>query len=274
MALAHPAGAGPLEDGNDAYARGNYALAMRHLRVAADRGSVQAQTTLGLMFEQGQGATVNYIEAIKWYRRAVDAGHLPAAVNLALLYSGGGGLPQNLPEAAKWLQVAADRGHAPAQSMLGFAYASGRGVTANLVRAKMWLMLAAAALPPGRERDEAVRIRDSLGEKLSPAQNEEARSLAVLWRPKGAEPPALPPPVLPAVAPAPIAAQPPAPAVQAAPIVLVTPAAVQATQATREPDRVVPEPADDSEPDEAAAEPEPPVERSGATFVDTLDLDP
>src|SRR5262245_28209441 len=188
LALVHPARAGPLEDGNAAYARGDYSLALRHLRVAADRGMAQAQNTIGLMYEQGQGVGVSRAEAAKWYRRAAESGYLPAAVNLALLYSGGGaGVAQDSAEAAKWLQFAAERGHATAQAMLGFAYASGRGVAADPVTAKMWLTLAADRLPLGRERDEAVRLRDSVALKLSAAQIEEARSRVQAWRPKGSE---------------------------------------------------------------------------------------
>ena len=181
-----PASAGPLEDGNAAYARGDFAAALRLLTVAGERGGApQALTTIGMMYEQGQGVRLSATEALKWYRRAADAGYGPAIVNLALIYSGFGGttgIPANLPEAAKWLRVGADLGYAPAQAMLGFAYVNGRGVAADPVEAKKWLTLAAERLPTGRERDEAIRNRDTLAARLSPAQNQAVREAALRWQ--------------------------------------------------------------------------------------------
>lgn len=178
--------AGPLEDGNAAYGRGDFVAAARFYRMGADRGLPAAQTALGLLYETGQGVGSDPREATKWYRRAAESGHVEAMVNLAVLYSD---TAQSIAEGAKWLQVAADLGHAPAQAMLGFTYASGRGVARDLVAARMWLTLAAARLPPGRERDEAIRNRESVALKLTAAQNDEARALAASWRPKGAAAP-------------------------------------------------------------------------------------
>jgi len=73
-AIAGSAVAGPLEDGETAYNRGDYATALRLLRPLADQGNAAAQTKLGLMYENGYGVSQNFAEAVKWYRKAADAG--------------------------------------------------------------------------------------------------------------------------------------------------------------------------------------------------------
>ena len=47
--------AGPLEDANAAYNRGDYATALRLLRPLADQGDASAQYNLGVMYDNGQG---------------------------------------------------------------------------------------------------------------------------------------------------------------------------------------------------------------------------
>jgi hypothetical protein len=53
FALFGAATAGPVEDGKTAYARGDYAAAMRLLRSPAVNGSADAQRDTALMYAQG-----------------------------------------------------------------------------------------------------------------------------------------------------------------------------------------------------------------------------
>src|SRR5271165_6159716 len=62
LALFSSAMAGPLEDGEAAYERGDYSTAERLLRPLAEQGLVDAQVTLGLTYER-EG---------DWTRRAVS----------------------------------------------------------------------------------------------------------------------------------------------------------------------------------------------------------
>jgi len=54
MALAVPVHAGPLEDGNVAYERKDYATALKYWRPLAKRGDATAQYNLGHMYRLGQ----------------------------------------------------------------------------------------------------------------------------------------------------------------------------------------------------------------------------
>ena len=48
----------------------------------------------------------------------------------------------------------------------------------------MWYNLAAARMPPGEDRDVAVKNRDSIVKFMTPAQVAEAQRLAREWKPK------------------------------------------------------------------------------------------
>ncbi len=79
---------------------------------------------------------------------------------------------------------AAEQGHDKAQSNLGLMYQNGRGVPQDYAKAHMWLNLATSKLPPGEERDTAVKNRDIVAKRMTPAQISEAQKLAREWKPK------------------------------------------------------------------------------------------
>ena len=135
-------------DGVAAYWRGDYATALQELKPLAEQGHAEAQTTLGLMYEYGQGVPQDYTEAVKWFRKA------------------------------------AEQGDTGAQHSLGFMYFLGRGVPQDYVQAYTWYTLAASRLPPGSFRDLAVKNRERAAAKMTPAQIAEAQRLAREWKPK------------------------------------------------------------------------------------------
>jgi uncharacterized protein len=59
----------PFEDGQAAYHRGEYAVALQLLRPLADQGYAKAMNVLGVLYQQGQGVTQDYTErTVKAYR--------------------------------------------------------------------------------------------------------------------------------------------------------------------------------------------------------------
>jgi uncharacterized protein len=66
--------AGPLEDGQAAYRRGDYATELALLRPLADQGNAVAQTGLGWMYEYGHGVPQDYAEALVLIARPVYRG--------------------------------------------------------------------------------------------------------------------------------------------------------------------------------------------------------
>jgi peptidoglycan hydrolase-like protein with peptidoglycan-binding domain len=68
----------------------------------------------------------------------------------------------------------------------GDAYIRGHGVPQDYVQAHLWVNLAASRLPSGqrRDEDEAVRLRNFLTARMTPAQLTLAQELARAWQPK------------------------------------------------------------------------------------------
>ena len=48
----------------------------------------------------------------------------------------------------------------------------------------MWFDLAASSFPPGEKLDDAVKNRDIVAERMTPAQISKAQKLAREWKPK------------------------------------------------------------------------------------------
>ncbi len=150
LMLTGGAAAGPYEDGLAAAKRGDYATALRLWRPLAEQGYANAQFNLGFMFRNGQGVPQDYAEAVKWYRLAAEQGYANAQFNLGLMYADGQGVPQDYVQAHMRLNLAASQFSAPGAGHL----------------------------------DRAVRDRDVVASRMTPAQIAEAQRLAREWKPK------------------------------------------------------------------------------------------
>ena len=95
------------------------------------------------------------------------------------MYAKGRGVAQYYAAAMSWCRKAAEQGHDGAQSNLGAMYAQGQGVPQDYVLAHMWFNLAAA-----KGDADAVKNRDRVAAKMTPAQIAEAQKLAREWKPK------------------------------------------------------------------------------------------
>ncbi len=142
---ASSAGADQLQDGMDAYFKGNNTQAISLLRPLAEQGHADAQYHLGVMYQRGQGLKQDYTQAALWYRKA------------------------------------AQQGNTMAQAGLSNLYVTGRGVSQNYVLGYMWINLAAALHPTDERSDKITALRDSIADLLTPAQLTEARILSRDW---------------------------------------------------------------------------------------------
>ena len=176
---AAPAVAGPLEDADAAYDRGDYATALRLWRPLAEQGYANAQFALGIVYANGQGVPQDYAAAVLWFRMAAKQGDDRAQFNLGTMYDKGKGVPQNYATAVSWYREAAEQGHVKAQFNLGTMYDNGEGVPQDYVQAHVWFNLSAA-----QGDANATKSRDIVAAKMTPAQIAEAQRLAREWRPK------------------------------------------------------------------------------------------
>ncbi|MBF0291959.1 MAG: sel1 repeat family protein [Nitrospinae bacterium] len=149
----------------------------------AEQGDVLAQLALGNMYNKGEGVPKDYAEAFKWFQKSAEQGDSNAQCILGNMYAEGKGVPQNSAKAVKWLMKSADRGYANAQCILGVIYNEGYSVPQDYVEGYKWCNLAAARAMDQDVRDEALRNRDMVASKMTPAQIVEALKLANDWRP-------------------------------------------------------------------------------------------
>lgn len=91
-----------LQEGLDAYQRGDYAAAQKELAPLGVRGVAAAQLYLGMMSENGQGVPQNYAKAAMQYEFAANQGNVEAQRHLGMLYDLGKGVPQDKKIAAEW----------------------------------------------------------------------------------------------------------------------------------------------------------------------------
>ena len=107
-----------LRDGLLAYGTKDYKKAYKLILPLAEQGNVMAQTTLGVMYQEGHGVPKDYKEAVKWFRRSAERGYAIAQHNLGVMYLEGYGVPQDHKEAEKWFRRSAEQGIARAQEAL------------------------------------------------------------------------------------------------------------------------------------------------------------
>jgi TPR repeat protein len=121
------------------------------LRVQADKGDAQAQTTLGAYYRFGIFVPKDCAQALFWFRKAAEQGWPGAQWALGVQYQGGsrtGGpieacVSKDLAEGAAWYHKAAEQGYAKAQCDLGWLYETGSGVPKDYRLAAFWYRKAA-----------------------------------------------------------------------------------------------------------------------------------
>ncbi len=160
VGFAGSVAAGPFEDAaaaDAAYAKGDYATALRLMRPLAEQGDATAQfLPRANRTTDGQGVPQDYAAAASWYRKAAEQGDAGAQVFLGALYYRGEGVPRDYVLAHMWLNLAAARSGA----MLNF-------------------LMEGFGLPKPAE------FRDMMAARMTPAaQVAEAQKLAREWKPK------------------------------------------------------------------------------------------
>jgi uncharacterized protein len=136
------------------------------------------------VYQSGEGVPQDYTAAAAWYRKAAEQGHAEAQYSLGSIYQNGYGVPEDFSAAASWYRRAAEQGDPDGQYMLGGAYQSGIGVLQDYVQAHKWLLLAVSrfAATDNEKLGEALKKRDALAGKMTPAQIAEAEKLAREWK--------------------------------------------------------------------------------------------
>ena len=135
---------------------------------AAERGSAEAQDSLGSIYISGDDAKTsakdrigiprNTTLALQWYKKAAAQGYAPAYNNLGLCYHNGDGVAVDEKSAVQYYRIAAEKGNVDGAYNLGRCYFHGIGVTKSLPNALEWLRKASAQ----GQQDAAGFMRDNM----------------------------------------------------------------------------------------------------------------
>lgn len=145
--------------------RGDYQTAFKQFLTLAESGHVSAQSTVGVMYYNGEGVTQDLSAALVWLNLAANQGYSVAQFNLGVMYDNGEGVEQDFAEAFNWYHQAAVQGHTAAQFNLGAMYSAGDGVKQDKIRAHMWFNIAAL-----NGNKNAAQSRDQLAASMPPEQ--------------------------------------------------------------------------------------------------------
>lgn len=207
LALSATALAGPYEDAQAAYAKGDYATALRLYRPLAQRGNAKAQEALGGMYARGEGVAQDKAEALVWFKMAdnertglkaynkadyatalrifrplAERGQVLAEYVFGLMYANGQGVPQSFHQAMTWHRKAADQGEAKAQFSVGLMYFKGLGVPVNRAEAFKWYSRAAAQGDPAAQYNLGAMYARGEAVKRDPVQADTLYILAATAR--------------------------------------------------------------------------------------------
>jgi hypothetical protein len=118
-----PVSAQSVKAGIEAWQKADYSAAVAIWRPLAEKGDPDAQFNLGQAYRLGRGVPINLAAAQSWFERAADKGHVDAETTLGLLLFQNG----NHIGGLRWLKAASDQGEPRAMLVYGTALFNGDG---------------------------------------------------------------------------------------------------------------------------------------------------
>lgn len=135
---------------------GDWSTAAPVCERAAAAGDPDAELSLGMMYQRGNGVPGSLADAFKWFQKSSDGGSIRATNYLAWAYANGDGVKRDGAAAIKLFQKSATAGNAQGEYGLGMMYANGTGARRSDSLAAQWFRKAAAQGDP-LARDELTR---------------------------------------------------------------------------------------------------------------------
>jgi hypothetical protein len=129
---------------------GNWTTAAPVCERAAAAGDADAELSLGMMYQRGNGVPGSTTDAVRWFHKAADQGSIRATNYLAWAYANGDGVKRDGAAAIKLFQKSADAGNAQGEYGLGMMYANGSGAMRSDSMAVVWFRRAATQEPLAR----------------------------------------------------------------------------------------------------------------------------
>lgn len=207
LVLASPSAlpAQSVKAGIEAWQRADYADAVAIWRPLAEKGDPDAAFNLGQAYRLGRGVPTNLAVAKTWFERSAEKGHVDAQTTLGLLLFQNGDQAEGL----RWLKNAAEKGEPRALLVYGTALVNGDGLTQDPVLGYAYVSRAAAqGLAPAKEtlkqldqilslddRKKGIAVARSKAKASPPPKSKRERSsqMAAVTKPKPTPKPAFKP---------------------------------------------------------------------------------
>lgn len=125
------------------YNAGNFGVALKEFRHAADHGNRLAEFNYAMMLLNGEGAAANVAEGRKWLLKAAEANMSHAQYVYGKMYDDGDFVARDPAVAHEWFLKAAQQGHVQAELALANQFLDGRGTPRDNARAFFWYKKAA-----------------------------------------------------------------------------------------------------------------------------------
>lgn len=160
--------------GTSAFWRGDYEIAIKHLRPLAEQGNAKAQYVLSQSY-----ALLDWDDHVEevhfWLDASAEQGYADAQYQKAYFLQNGLGVQRDEQAAAAWYEKAARSCHVRAAFELAKMHRDGRAVEQDNLLAYAWLNVAALA----SDIDNIINLeRKEVAKSLTPYQIEMARQLA------------------------------------------------------------------------------------------------
>ena len=122
--------------------------AFKWMMAAAKQDDPKANYCLGNFYRDGTGVEVDEAKAFEHYTRAADLGNVEALERLGLCHANGVGTAVNDDAAFRYFICAAERGDPKAQCNLGLCYLNGLGCSQDTGLGFRWISQAIASGQP------------------------------------------------------------------------------------------------------------------------------
>lgn len=103
----YPVSAG-IDEGLQAAEKDDYRTAFQKWRARAQKGDVDTQATVAVLYHTGQGVSKDYKKAFYWYKKAAEQGNAASQANLGVMYAKGTGTKRNMVKSYAWYRLAAE----------------------------------------------------------------------------------------------------------------------------------------------------------------------
>lgn len=171
--------------GIQAWQHADYSQAVAIWRPLAEKGDADAAFNLGQAYRLGRGVTTNLAAAQTWFERAANKGHIDAQTTLGLMLFENG----DRAAGVRWLRQAADKGEPRALLVYGTALFNGDAVKQDPILGYAYVSRAAAQglapaqatleqlnqILPAEQRKKALAIAMAKAKTTPPPRSAPAR---------------------------------------------------------------------------------------------------